>query len=371
MDPHVHLREPGATHKEDWSSGTAAALAGGFVCVLAMPNTQPALTTAEVFQEVERLATERARCDYGLYLGGSQENVGSAPSLAAQTCGLKMYLDQTYGPLRLDDLSSVIQHFAHWPAGRPVVVHAEGRSLALPLLLSGLHHKAVHVAHVSRAEEIALIRLAKERGWPVTCEVTPHHLFLDEEDIPGITAGRAEVRPRLARASDREALWANLEVIDCFATDHAPHTLAEKDGPNPPPGFPGLETALPLLLGAVREGRLTMPGLVARMHDNPLRIWNLPAWEETFIEVDPEASWTVRGRELLSRCGWTPFEGWEVRGRVARVILRGKLAYQDGQVLAPPGFGHDLFRHRAEPFSSPRAQPRKASERSRLPGPHS
>lgn len=365
MDPHVHLREPGATHKEDWSSGTAAALAGGFVCVLAMPNTQPPVTTAEVFQQVEQLATEHACCDYGLYLGGSVENVATAPGLAPPSCGLKLYLDQTYGPLRLDDLTSVIQHFAHWPGGgRPVVVHAEGRSLALALLLSALHDQPVHVAHVSRAEEIALIRLAKERGWPVTCEVTPHHLFLDEEDISKIGAGRAEVRPRLARASDREALWAQLEVIDCFATDHAPHTLSEKDGPNPPPGFAGLETALALLLGAVRQGRLTMQGLVARMHDNPLRIWNLREWEDTFIEVDPEARWTIRGRELLSRCGWTPFEGWEVQGRVTRVTMRRQLVYRDGRVLAPPGFGHNLFGRGPESCRTPRTHARNPSARS-------
>ncbi|MGD0573826.1 MAG: hypothetical protein ABSB61_00425 [Anaerolineales bacterium] len=365
MDPHVHLREPGATHKEDWSSGTAAALAGGFVCVLAMPNTQPPVTTAEVFQQVEQLATEHARCDYGLYLGGSVENVATAPGLAPPSCGLKLYLDQTYGPLRLDDLTSVIQHFAHWPGGvRPVVVHAEGRSLALALLLSALHDQPVHVAHVSRAEEIALIRLAKERGWPVTCEVTPHHLFLDEEDISKIGAGRAEVRPRLARASDREALWAQLEVIDCFATDHAPHTPSEKDGPNPPPGFPGLETALALLLGAVRQGRLTMQGLVARMHDNPLRIWNLREWEDTFIEVDPEARWTIRGRELLSRCGWTPFEGWEVQGRVTRVTMRRQLVYRDGRVLAPPGFGHNLFGRGPESSRTPRTHAHNPSARS-------
>ena len=355
IDPHVHLREPGATHKEDWSTGTAAALAGGFVCVLVMPNTHPPVASAEVLQEVQRLAEARARCDYGLYLGGSLENVGTTPSLASQTCGLKMYLDQTYGPLRLDDLSTVIHHFALWPAGRPVVVHAEGRSLALALLLCALYDKALHVAHVSRAEELVLIRHAKERGWRVTCEVTPHHLFLDEADVPRLGAGRAEVRPRLTQASDRQALWAGLELIDCFATDHAPHTLAEKDGPNPPPGFPGLETALPLLLDAVGQGRLTLQGLVARMFENPRRIWNLSAWPDTYIEVDPQARWTIHASELNSRCGWTPFEGWEVRGRVARVTLRGRLVYQDGRVLAPPGFGHDLFRQTAGP--SPGSRP--------------
>jgi carbamoyl-phosphate synthase/aspartate carbamoyltransferase/dihydroorotase len=150
------------------------------------------------------------------------------------------------------------------------------------------------------------------------------------------------VRPRLAAAADRQALWDNLEVIDCFATDHAPHTLAEKDGENPPPGFPGLETLLPLLLTAVHQGRLSLDDLVARLHTNPRRIFHLPEQPQTWIEVDPDAAWNIRSSELYTRCAWTPFEGWQVRGRVRRVVLRGQTAFQDGQVLAPPGSGLDL-----------------------------
>ena len=125
------------------------------------------------------------------------------------------------------------------------------------------------------------------------------------------------MRPRLATPADREALWDNLDVIDCFATDHAPHTLAEKDGANPPPGFPGLETALPLLLTAVHDGRLT-PGRPDRaLHTNPRRIFNLPEQPDTWIEVDPDAALgDPRRRACYTRCGWTPFEGCTVRGRV-------------------------------------------------------
>jgi carbamoyl-phosphate synthase/aspartate carbamoyltransferase/dihydroorotase len=132
-------------------------------------------------------------------------------------------------------------------------------------------------------------------------------------------------------------------VIDCFATDHAPHTLQEKDSQNPPPGFPGLETALPLMLGAVREGKLTMEDLIARMVDNPRRIFGLPQQEDTFVEVDEEAVWTVRGSEFKSRCGWTPFEGVQVHGRVQKVTLRGQTVFQDGRVLAKPGTGRNLM----------------------------
>ena len=135
-----------------------------------------------------------------------------------------------------------------------------------------------------------------------------------------------------------DALWANLDVIDCFATDHAPHTAAEKDGENPPPGFPGLETALPLLLTAVHEGRLTLDDLIAAHGHQPARIFNLPEQPETWIEVDPDAEYEIRAAECYTRCGWTPFEGWQVRGRVRRVVLRGQEAFRDGQVLAAPGY---------------------------------
>ena len=342
IDPHVHLREPGATHKEDWDSGTAAALAGGFTLVLAMPNTKPPVTDAASLALALDAAQAKARCDYAQYLGAGPDNLEALGDLAPKTAGLKMYLDQTYGPLRLDDLTLWMAHFARWPVGMPIVAHAESRTLAAVILMAALYDRPVHLAHVSLREEILLIRKARQQGLKVTCEVAPHHLFLSEADIPALGQGRSEVRPRLATAADRQALWANLEVIDCFATDHAPHTLAEKDGETPPPGFPGLETALPLLLTAVYEGRLTIDDLILRMHNNPRRIFNLPEQPETWIEVDPEAAWEVHAANTFTRCAWTPFEGWKVRGQVRRVVLRGQEAYRDGKVLALPGTGKNI-----------------------------
>lgn len=339
IDPHVHLREPGATHKEDWDSGTAAALAGGFTGVLAMPNTQPPVTDAASLELAMTAAHHKARCDYAQFLGAGPDNVGIGESLAQRTAGLKMYLDQTYGPLRLDNMAIWMHHFEHWPRSLPIVAHAESRSLAAVILMSALYDRPVHLAHVSLREEILLIRAAKEKGLKVTCEVGPHHLFLTQDDIPSLGPGRSEVRPRLATPADREALWENLMVIDCFATDHAPHTLAEKDGSHPPPGFPGLETALPLLITAIHDGRLSMQDLVERMHTNPRRIFGLPEQPETWIEIDPEATWEIQASQTYTRCAWTPFEGWKVRGRLRQVALRGRTVYRDGEVLAPPGYG--------------------------------
>ncbi len=336
------MREPGATHKEDYDTGTAAALAGGFTCVLDMPNNTPPITSAETLAAKQRLARSHARCDYGLHLGAGNDNVQTAHALAPQVTGLKMYLDQTFGPLRLDDLDSLIQHIERWPTSRPVLCHAEGRTVAACLLAAYLTGKHVHICHVSRKDEIELIRKAKEKGINVTCEVTPHHFFLTDEIADTIGFGRAEVRPRLAKDADRQALRASLEVIDCFATDHAPHTLAEKDSQKPPPGFPGLETALPLYLELVREGLISIDGLIDRTVNNPQRLFHLPDQSDTWIEVDPDEDWIVHGDQMQTRAKWTPFEGWTLRGRVKRVMLRAAEAYRDGEVLAQPGFGRDV-----------------------------
>jgi len=366
IDPHVHLREPGATHKEDWDSGTSAALAGGFTLVLAMPNTQPPIFDAATLDLALAAARAKARCDYAQFLGAGPDNARDVRDVALRAAGLKMYLDQTYGELRLDSMLLWQEHFKTWPKHLPIVSHAESRSMAAVILMAAIYDRPVHIAHVSLREEILLIKAAKERGIKVTCEVCPHHLFLSQDDIPalsgatagsaveerpsttavqktdGVRSGRSEVRPRLATQADVDALWQNLDIIDCFASDHAPHTLAEKDGENPPPGFPGLETMLPLLLTAVDAGRLTLDDLIQKMVINPRRVFSLPEQPDTWVEVDKNATYEIRAAEMHSRCGWTPFEGWKVKGKVRKVMLRGHEAYRDGKILVEAGYGRNV-----------------------------
>lgn len=351
IDPHVHLRDPGATHKEDFATGTAAALAGGFTCVLDMPNNSPPITDADTLASKQAVAGSKAHCDYGLYLGAGTDNVTTAATLATHVTGLKLYLDQTFGPLRLDDLETLLAHAERWPDNRPLVFHAEGRTIAAAILVAHLTNKPIHICHVSRADEVDLIRRAKERGIRVTCEATPHHLFLTAEDTATLGSGRSEVRPRLARATDRAALRAHLDVIDCFATDHAPHTVSEKDSPQPPPGMPGLETALALYLSLVREELISLDGLIDRTVNNPRRIFGLPEQPDTWVEVDVDATWTVRGAEMHTRAGWSPFEGWRLQGQVRRVVLRGVEAYSEGKVRVAPGFGRDVRSYDADPLA--------------------
>ncbi|GAB4546563.1 MAG: dihydroorotase [Anaerolineales bacterium] len=351
IDPHVHVREPGQTHKEDWDSATQSALAGGVTMILAMPNTKPPIFDEATLDLALSAAQEKARCDYGQFLGAGPENgnwsrnAALRASLPLRAAGLKMYLDSTFGELRLDDMSLWTPHFQNFPRHLPIVLHSESRTMAAGILFSAIYDRPVHIAHISLREEVLLIKAAKERGIKVTCEVAPHHLFLTKEDIPAISRGhpgRGEVRPRLATKEDVAALWENLDVIDCFATDHAPHTLAEKDSENPPPGFPGLETMLPLLLTAVHDGRLTMDDVIQKSASAPRKIFNLPEQLETYVDVDENAAYEIRAANLHSRCGWSPFEGWKAKGKVVKVTLRGKTVFEDGKILAQPGAGRNV-----------------------------
>ncbi len=341
IDPHVHVREPGQTHKEDWDSVTQAALAGGITTVLAMPNTKPPIFDAETLDLALGAAKAKARCDYGQFLGAGPNNGTWDKDLPGHAAGLKMYLDSTFGELRLDDMSLWAPHFQNYPKDMPIVAHSESRSMAAAILFAAIYDRPVHIAHISLKEEVLLIKAAKERGIKVTCEVCPHHLFLDK-DLTGFSGGRAEVRPRLATQEDVDSLWTNLDVIDCFATDHAPHTVAEKDSDNPPPGFPGLETILPLLLTAVDLRRLTLDDVVQKMHTNPKRIFHLPDQPETWVEVDEDSIYEIRAADQFTRCGWTPFEGWKVKGKIRKVVLRGQTAFEDGKILVPPGYGRNI-----------------------------
>ncbi|MFU8771842.1 MAG: amidohydrolase family protein, partial [Anaerolineales bacterium] len=162
IDAHVHMRDPGAEYKEDWASGTAAALAGGFTVVLAMPNTQPPITNDKNLSLALEAGRHKARCDFAQFLGAGPDNAAVIPALSQKAAGMKMYLDQTYGPLRLDDMTLWRDHLSQWPVDAPIAVHAEGRSMAAIILAATFFGRSVHLCHVSTREEILLIKAAKE-----------------------------------------------------------------------------------------------------------------------------------------------------------------------------------------------------------------
>jgi carbamoyl-phosphate synthase/aspartate carbamoyltransferase/dihydroorotase len=337
-DVHTHLRVPGGEQKEDFRTGTAAALAGGITTILAMPNTSPPLATPDVMRATYEQAQSDTRCELGLFAGASPEYIEQLPALAQYAVALKIYLNDTYGPLRVDDIPTLMRCFRLWPREKMIAMHAEQQSVAVGIGLATAFDRPVHFCHISRREEIELIAAAKQHGLPVTCEVAPHHLYLTRKDASRLGA-LGDMRPVLGTESDVAALWEHLnDTVDCIATDHAPHTLAEKSSDKVPPGVPGLETSLALLLTAVHQNRLTLDRLVELMSTNPRRIYGLPEPTDTqvFVEMTP---YTIQNEGLQTKCGWTPFAGMEVVGKVKKVVRHGEVVVENGRVLAEPGSG--------------------------------
>jgi carbamoyl-phosphate synthase/aspartate carbamoyltransferase/dihydroorotase len=334
VDIHVHLRDPGQTHKEDFSSGTAAALAGGFTTVVDMPNNAVPVTDEAVLDQKLGIAASRVVCDTGVYFGSLGDNLDLFPLVQDRVRGLKLYLNHTTGGYLLDT-GHLVKIFDAWRSPKPVLVHAEADVIGPVLDAARVTGQAVHVCHVSSRAELEPVLEARSRGVAVSCGVTPHHLFLCDRDAARL-GPLGEVRPALRPEADVRFLWQHLAEIDVVESDHAPHTLAEKHRGSF--GFPGLETTLPLLLHAERQGRLRMDDIIAKCVTGPRRVLGLPLGSDSRVEVDP-VEFEIDPAGMRSRAGWTPFAGMRGVGRVRRVTVRGVEVLRDGEVVAVPGTG--------------------------------
>ena len=380
IDCHVHFREPGLTHKGDIASESAAAIAGGVTTACDMPNTVPPTVTIEALRAKVERAELTSACDLRFFFGATAsehlialETLFMDPlhrDLRARCCGLKLYIDHSTGNQKID-ASLIDDAFAvSARLGIVVVCHCEDPGINIESLASvpdrGIeahsllrpaeseecaiahaidcaerHGTHLHIAHLSTMQGVELVRDAKKKGLSVTCEVAPHHLFLTEQDYEALgTLGK--MNPPLRSAEHQEALWQGIAegTIDCIATDHAPHTLEEKKNPEPlqaPSGVPGIEMMLPLLL-TVAAGHWPHPhsqhstfniqpsDILRLCFTNPNRIFGLGKYgivegaPADLVLVDLNAAWTVRGAALHGKCGWTPYEGWNVKGKVVRTI---------------------------------------------------
>jgi len=377
IDPHTHLREPGGEHKEDFYTGTCAALAGGVTTVFAMPNTAPAVVDERSLDFALDLASKKAVCDFGLFLGATTTNAKlkrQTPTL--QECGLKIYMGSSTGDLLVEDFGSQYEHFENYPPERVIAVHAEHEPAVRYFAQHGLRRppicaeletaravalsahccqRRLHVCHVSTRREVDIIAEAKARGVPVTCEFSPHHLFLSSDWVrdhvrdEGLPTSCFEMNPPLRTADHVAFLWEQLTVADCIATDHAPHTLDEKRGPKPPMGTPGLETMLPLLLTAAQDGKLSYEDIARLCCEGPAHAFNIAhkgriarGFDADLTLVDPQAQWRIGDKRLFTKCGWTPFAGWRACGQVKQVFIRGQLAFEDGRMLVERGCGRQI-----------------------------
>lgn len=342
VDAHVHLREPGATHKEDAYSGTISALAGGVIALLDMPNTTPPTVDGVALRLKRSLFEAKAVSDYGLFLGYVGGSLEPLTQLAGEVVGLKLYLDATYGDLVLSDPRTLARVFEAWPGPGPIAVHAEGRSIGTALDLARRYDRRLHVCHVPHPDDLLRIDAARQRGARVTCEVTPHHLFLAAEDAARLGA-YGVMKPPLVPQAEVQRFWERLDLVDLIASDHAPHTRAEKESAAPP-GVPGLETTLPLLLWAVDQGRLSLERLIELTYHNPLRVYGLAPPPDSGIEVSMAEPYRLPETGYRTRCGWSPFAGHSALGRVTRVRLRGRTAWEEGALRVAPGYGQPLER---------------------------
>ena len=352
IDPHVHFRVPGAEEKEDWKTGSKAALAGGYTTVFDMPNNNPpCINTATLHEKVtciEHMLEEiHSPLKYKLWIGATRENIGTIPAVKDHIIGIKIFMGASTGTLLMDDPDA--QELLFKMAGEHNMVigaHAEDEKIlqqgqqmfegttdvhdhshirdrnaavtavSRAITLAKTYHTKLYLLHVSTKEEVAIIRSAKQEGLNVYAEVTPHHLFLSEKDYDTLGT-KAQMNPPLRTEDDQKALWQGIVdgTIDTIGTDHAPHTLEQKSLPygQAPSGVPGIETALPLMLNAYHNGQVTLEHIVALMHTNITKIFSyIP--QKTWTIVDLDMKKIIQNNELSTKCGWSPFAGRELTG---------------------------------------------------------
>lgn len=341
IDPHVHLRDPGQTHKEDFYTGTSAALAGGYTVVMDMPNNAQLIETSDKLDEKIESARKQAVCDIGFHFGTLGNNTEVFNDIRDKVLGLKLYLNLTTGAF-LMDASKILKVYQAWDSDKPILIHSHGEDDHLDEVIAAVEKtkQKTHICHLANASELKRLIKARDNGLPITCGVTAHHLFLDITVVERLGSfGR--MLPPLQEADDVKFLWQHKDAIDMIESDHAPHTLEEKKSDKPPFGVPGLETTLPLLLKAEKDGKLSRSEILNWTHYRPAEIFGIEADERTDIRVSME-EYELGNEGLKTKAGWTPFAGMKAVGRIIQVDLRGTTVFKDGEVLAPPGSGQIL-----------------------------
>ncbi|MCW9683133.1 dihydroorotase [Dolichospermum planctonicum UHCC 0167] len=367
IDPQVHFREPGLEHKEDLFTASCACAKGGVTSFLEMPNTRPLTISQSALDDKLQRAASKCLVNYGFFIGATGDNLPDLLS-ASPTPGIKVFMGSMHGQLLVSQEEVLEAIFAQ--GNRLIAVHAEDQArinqrkqefagiedlaihsqiqdnqaallaTQLALKLSKKYQRRLHILHMSTAEEAELLRDDKP-SW-VTAEVTPQHLLLNTSAYATI-GSLAQMNPPLRSPHDNEVLWQALRdgIIDFIATDHAPHTLAEKAQtyPNTPSGMPGVETSLPLMLTAAMAGKCTVAQVVQWMSKAVAVAYGIPnkgeispGYDADLVLVDLKNYREVKREEVLSKCGWSPFEGWNLTGWPVTTIVGGEVVYDHGQV---------------------------------------
>lgn len=371
IDAHVHFREPGLIRKEDFETGSRAAVLGGVTTVFEMPNSEPATVSADLLLDKLRRADGRMACDYAFYIGGTAENAGMLGDLERLPgcAGVKIFMGASTGSLLLADDEGLTRALAS--GSRRISFHAEDEArlqARKPLALAGrvethpvwrdaacaliagerlmrlarAARRKVHVLHATSADEMPLYAAHRDIA---TVEVTVNHLSMSAPDCYERLGTYAQMNPPIRDGAHQQALWAAVRsgLIDAIGSDHAPHLPSEKDGiyPQTPSGMPGVQTLVPMMLSHVAAGRLSLARFCDLTSAGPARIYGVAGkgriaegYDADFTIVDLKAKRTIRNADMASRCGWTQFDGFEATGWPVMSVVRGMLAMRDGEAAA-------------------------------------
>ncbi|MBB5746647.1 dihydroorotase [Brevundimonas variabilis] len=370
IDTQVHFREPGLEWKEDLETGSRAAALGGVVAVFEMPNTNPNTTDPATLEDKLARARDRMWTDHAFYIGGTHGNAAFLGELERLPgcCGVKVFMGASTGDLLIADDDGVREVLRN--VNRRATFHsedeyrlAERRDLARPgdwtshtdvrdaesailstrrlVRLAREVGRRIHVLHVSTAEEITFLADHKDVA---TVEVTPQHLTLDGDEAYVRLKGYAQMNPPIRNAPHIAGLWHGIAqgVVDVLGSDHAPHTIEEKSKPYPasPSGMPGVQTLVPVMLTHVANGRLSLERFIDLTSAGAQRIFNIAGkgriaegYDADLTLVDLKAKRVIRHADMASRCGWTPFDGFEATGWPMMTIVRGRVVMSDGELI--------------------------------------
>ena len=375
IDDQVHFREPGVTYKADMATESHAAIAGGITSYMEMPNTDPQTVTLERLEEKYGLAQGRAWGNHAFYLGATNDNIDEIRRLApAQTCGIKVFMGASTGNMLVDKLATLELIFADAPTliathcedtpsiqaneqryrekygdeipmrFHPLIRSEEAcwKSSSMAVDLARRHGTRLHVLHLTTARELALFDAGPISGKRITAEACVHHLYFSEADYAQ-RGSFIKCNPAIKRAEDRDALRAALaeDRLDVIATDHAPHTLEEKQESSyfkVPAGLPLVQHALAMALELVHDGILSLPQLVHKVSHGPAELFNVRErgylregyWADLTL-VDMQTPQRIERADVLYKCGWSPLEGDTLRSRVTATVVNGELKYRDGE----------------------------------------
>jgi allantoinase len=388
IDSHVHFREPGYTHKEDWETGTAAAACGGVTTVFEMPNTNPPTGTLEALR-LKQEAAQKAHVDYGIYGLFDENNLDLLePLIDAGVTGFKAFVGNTFGNLPAPSDGALLEGFEILARrGIRCTVHAENSSImarrekrmrevgrsdvqahlaARPevcaieavsrmVIFSEWTGARLHIAHKSSSDALSVLRDAKRRGVDITVETCPQYLLLNTSDVLRL-GSLLRVNPPIRDAHHNQLLWDALHegVIDMIATDHAPHTPEEKLRDNiweADCGFPGVETQMPIMLTEVNRGRMTLMDYVRWSAVNPAKAWGIygrkgviqVGADADIVLVDMNREGVISQGKLHSRSKITPWNSRYVQGYPLHTLVRGRFVMKDGELIsASRGWGRSV-----------------------------